>query len=155
VEAVVAILQEQLRAYGFASVKVYTTYIHALIKASGKGKPGVPLALDTWRRLDASTKKPKPATKGKGGRRRRAAGSSSSSIDRGGEGAEGGGGGGSRGVDELVYDGWLRMKATRQPLDAQAYLAGESSGWSSCYGDMGGVMMEVHACYARNDDTCE
>ena len=132
VEAVVAVLQEQLRAYGFASVKVYTTYIHALIKASGKGKPGAPMALDSWQRLDAA-KKPKPAVKGRGsGRGGATSNRSSSSGSKGDSSSSSGrrgsekGGSSSEPVGDLIYNGWLRLKATGQPLDAQAYLAGKN-----------------------------
>jgi hypothetical protein len=54
VDDVLAVYGHQQQMYGFASLGVQTTLIHALLKAHGRGQPGNLLAYEAWARLRAS-----------------------------------------------------------------------------------------------------
>ncbi|WIA31294.1 hypothetical protein OEZ86_002196 [Tetradesmus obliquus] len=54
VDDVLAVYQHQQQLYGFASMGVQTTLIHALLKAHGRGQPGTLLAYEAWGRLRRS-----------------------------------------------------------------------------------------------------
>jgi hypothetical protein len=54
VDDVLAVFNYQQQWYGFASLGVQTTLIHALLKAHAKGSPGTQLAYEAWRRLKSS-----------------------------------------------------------------------------------------------------
>eukprot|EP00775_Hariotina_reticulata_P011218 gene11218-11367_t len=54
VDDVLIVFNYQQQWYGFASMGVQTTLIHALLKAQAKGRPGTQLAYEAWRRLKSS-----------------------------------------------------------------------------------------------------
>jgi hypothetical protein len=54
VDDVLAVYGHQQQLYGFASLGVQTTLIHALLKAHGRGQPGSLLAYEAWGRMKAS-----------------------------------------------------------------------------------------------------
>jgi hypothetical protein len=54
VDDVLAVYGHQQQLYGFASMGVQTTLIHALLKAHARGSPGNQAAYEAWRRLRGS-----------------------------------------------------------------------------------------------------
>jgi hypothetical protein len=54
VDDVLAVYAHQQQLYGFASVAVQTTLVHALLKASSKAQRGHLLAYEAWARLKGS-----------------------------------------------------------------------------------------------------
>jgi hypothetical protein len=54
VDDVLAVYGHQQQMYGFASLGVQTTLIHALLKAHGRGAPGNLLAYEAWASMRAS-----------------------------------------------------------------------------------------------------